>query len=173
MRRSRFYWGMILFAFSALLVGQAAPECTVTENIHVIDADGKDVGILVSTPKANPSGSDGYKIFEPSQNTIYTILPWNGEVQVPVENDIYFLTSDCTGQVYVTSPHPLEEIIKALDDYYRITSFEKDLIYHSKLGSGHGCIIKTVPAKGWASGIEPLGFPFPPSHPAPLHLEIR
>jgi len=118
MRRKPFYWGMIIFVFSALLVGQAAPECTVTENIHVIDADGKDIGLLVSTTKVNPTGPDSYKIFDPSQNAIYTILPWNGEVQVPAANDdIYFLTSDCTDQGYVTTPHPLEKIIKVFDNY--------------------------------------------------------
>ena len=56
---------MILFGVSALLVGQASREGPVAQTLHVIDAKGSDIGILVSIPESNPPGSDSYKFFDP------------------------------------------------------------------------------------------------------------
>jgi hypothetical protein len=153
-------WVGILMMASFFLVGQDWSSSATGGGLHVIDAEGNDVGIAI----------DHNKLFDTSRALFYRVDFWTGQtdsiVQLGAKN---FESDDCTGPWYPDSYEP-GLTLKVVDDptFYVVTASGNKNILSVDWG---GCFQEDGSAR--RVGTEFSAVTPPSSFPAPLRYEVR
>ncbi len=139
--------------------------------VHVIDADGNEVGVLYE---------DKDEVFNPGLGLTFRIDYWSGEVRPDeTEESKLFESTDCTGDWYVRGRHPHETFgITGESGVHTVTAVERKPIrssWHNFIGVPE-CSINCLASA--EECMEPVAVAWdevtlPSAFPAPFSLEVR
>jgi len=134
-------------------------------SVHVIDANGDDVGILIDGDSA---------VFDPTMGLVYGVNYWTGQVtSYPV--DSYYESTDCSGLEYLLSGSRPQGIFSFCGDpaVYTCTATDsKELGSYRSCDTGECYMTLGEEPHRVCTAWTPV-MSQPPSYPAPLHLEER
>jgi hypothetical protein len=170
-------WVGILMMASFFLMGQDWGPSATGGGLHVIDAQGNDVGIGVTAADLFAPST----LFDPSLGLVYRVDFWTGQTSPHIEQFYrYFESDDCSGPWY-TQTFPPGQTFSFSDDptVYSVTAVaNKTMLSFLSLIEGGSCSSEGSPIVGPPLGeLAPFGtsqlVTLPSSFPAPLHYEIR
>jgi hypothetical protein len=154
-------WVGILMMASFFLVGQDWGSSSTGVSLHVVDADGNDVGLYIESSE----------MFDQSLEVVYDIDFWTGEPSPYLDNlGKLYESTDCSGDWYVDD-RKSSDTFTLFDDstVYRVTAVAGRTIRSKESEFGCG-------AQGGEErlvGISWTAVALPTSFPAPLRLEAR
>ena len=156
-------WVGILMMASFFLVGQDWGPSSTGGSLHVIDADGNDVGLYV----------ESNEIFFPSSGLIFNFDAWTGEVSADSSGAFRVYESiDCTGDAYTHARRPWSTFSFSGESPVYVVSEVGIRTIRSSYGPFDECEQYTEPyeqrvATTWTTVTVPGPFP------APLGLEVE
>ena len=160
-------WIGVLMMASFFLVGQDWGTSATGGGLHLIDAEGNDLGIFTETRYYN---ADHPGLFDPSRGLHYQVDLWTGETYPDTQRSKNFESDDCSGPWYVR-PVDLGRTFTIFGDptIYTVTAVANKTI--RSFGSGSECF--TQPDTPMLVGSSLATVTIPSSFPGPLHYEAR